>query len=97
MATTSTNAELMSLKNIGISSANILHAIGINTYDDLHRVGAVNAYCKIKQRGIPASKVMLYALYGALTDMHWNDLAPELKESLVNEAEARESVAESAH
>ena len=83
-------SELLDCKNIGLSSANILHAVGINTREDLHRVGAVEAYCKIKQRGIPVSKVMLYALQGALLDSHWNDLDPALKTSLVEEAEARQ-------
>lgn len=83
-------SELLDCKNIGLSSANILQAIGISTRDDLHRVGAVEAYCKIKQRGIPVSKVMLYALQGALLDAHWNDLEPSLKTSLVEEAEARQ-------
>jgi len=30
---------------------------------------------------------MLYALQGALMDVHWNDLSPELKAQLVEEAE----------
>ena len=84
-------SELLGCKNIGISSANILHAVGINTLNDLDRVGAVEAYCKIKARGIPVSKVMLYALQGALLNAHWNDLDPNMKTSLVEEAEARQA------
>ena len=40
----------------------------------------------IKARGIHVSKVMLYALQGALMDVHWNDLPPDLKARLVSEA-----------
>ena len=38
---------------------------------------------------------MLYALQGALMDVHWNDLAPDLKARLVLEAELTLLAAES--
>jgi len=79
-------ADLLGLKNLGMASVNILHAIGIHSYDELSKVGSVQAYCRIKARGIHVSKVMLYALQGALMDVHWNDLSPELKEQLVEQA-----------
>jgi len=69
-----------------MASVNILHAIGINTYNDLKEIGSVEAYRRIKGRGINVSKVMLYALEGALLDLHWNELALDLKEQLVQEA-----------
>jgi len=69
-----------------MASVNILHAIGINTYIDLKEIGSVEAYRRIKGRGINVSKVMLYALEGALLDLHWNELALDLKEQLVQEA-----------
>ena len=84
---TTQNSELLGLKNLGMASVNILHAIGVNSYNDLSEVGAVEAYCRIKSRGINVSKVMLYALQGALMDVHWNDLSPELKAQLVEEAD----------
>lgn len=82
------NQELLQLKNLGMASVNILHAIGINTYADLQRVGAVEAYRRIKARDINVSKVMLYALQGALMNVHWNDLSPDLKAKLVQDAES---------
>lgn len=84
---TSNNGELLGLKNLGTASVNILHAVGVNSYDDLSQIGAVETYRRIKARGIHVSKVMLYALQGALMDVHWNDLSPELKAQLVAEAE----------
>ncbi len=84
---TSTTGDLLGRKNLGMASVNILHAVGVNTYEDLSKVGAVEAYCRIKARGIHVSKVMLYALQGALMDVHWNDLSPDLKAQLVAEAE----------
>jgi DNA transformation protein and related proteins len=83
------NQELLQLKNLGMASVNILHAIGINTYADLQKVGAVEAYRRIRSRDINVSKVMLYALQGALMNVHWNDLPPDLKAKLVLEAEEK--------
>ncbi len=84
---TISHSELLQLKNLGMASVNILHAVGINTCSELHRTGAVGAYRKIKARHINVSKVMLYALQGALMNVHWNDLPQDLKAQLVAEAE----------
>jgi len=92
---TANTSELLELKNLGMASVNILQAIGINSYQDLQKMGAVEAYKRIKARGIHVSKVMLYALQGALMDVHWNDLSPDLKAQLVEEAEQQASEAHS--
>lgn len=84
---TASHSELLQLKNLGMATVNILHAIGINSYTELRDIGAVEAYRRIKARDINVSKVMLYALQGALMDVHWNDLPPDLKQQLVAEAE----------
>ena len=84
---TAHHSELLQLKNLGMASVNILHAIGINTYADLRNIGSVEAYRRIKARDINVSKVMLYALEGALLNVHWNDLSLEVKAQLVAEAE----------
>ncbi len=84
---TASHSELLQLKNLGMATVNILHAIGINSYAELREIGAVEAYRRIKARDINVSKVMLYALQGALMDVHWNDLSPDLKQQLVAEAE----------
>jgi len=86
-------SELLELKNLGMATVNILHAIGINTYSELREIGAVEAYRRIKARDINVSKVMLYALEGALLDTHWNELPPDLKRQLVEQAE-QESLSE---
>lgn len=81
------HSELLDLKNLGSASVNILHAVGINSYHDLEKVGPVEAYKRIKNRDIHVSKVMLYALQGALLNTHWNDLAPDLKQQLLVDAD----------
>jgi DNA transformation protein and related proteins len=87
MNTTNSHTDLLARRNLGMASVNILRAVGINTYQDLAQVGAVAAYRRIKDRGIHVSKVMLYALQGALMDVHWNDISPAMKAQLVAEAE----------
>jgi DNA transformation protein and related proteins len=82
-------SDLLQLKNLGVASVNILRAVGISSYTDLQTIGAVEAYCRIKHRGINVSKVMLYALEGALMDVHWKELEPTLKQGLVAKAEER--------
>ncbi len=80
-------SDLLELKNLGNTSIHWLHTIGVNSLADLQNKGAVAAYNEIRQRGIRVSKVLLYALHGALTDTHWNDLDEQTKQSLVEEAE----------
>lgn len=91
---TSSHSELLQLKNLGMASVNILQAIGIRSYEDLKAIGSVQAYIKIKARGINVSKVMLYALEGALLDQHWNDLDADHKQRLVDAAAASNTAAE---
>ena len=74
--------ELQDLKNLGKTSAQWLHAVGIHNPTDLRRHGAVSAYQAVKARGFRASKVLLYAIEGALLNIHWNQLSPGLKEEL---------------
>jgi DNA transformation protein and related proteins len=85
-------SDLLQLKNLGLASVNILRAIGVSSYEDLKNIGSVEAYKRIKERGINVSKVMLYALEGALLNVHWKDIDPEHKARLVAQAENSESV-----
>ncbi|WP_252274581.1 TfoX/Sxy family protein [Pseudomonas subflava] len=76
------NDELQHLKNLGKTSAQWLHAVGIHSANDLRRLGSVDAYRAVRARGFRASKVLMYAIEGALLDVHWNDLPPGLKAQL---------------
>ena len=64
------NDELQHLKNLGKTSAQWLHAVGIHSASDLRRLGAVGAYQAVKSRGFRASKVLLYAIEGALLSIN---------------------------
>lgn len=80
------DSELLELKNLGNTTIHWLKTIGIHNKEDLQRKGAVAAYLEIKQRGIRVSKVLLYALHGALVDTPWNDLDQNTKDKLLSEA-----------
>ncbi len=87
--------DLVALKNLGSTSVNWLLTIGIHNGDDLARIGAVEAYNRIRQRGIKVSKVLLYSLHCALLDMHWTQLDDIEKQRLLDDAQRNlsESVA----
>ncbi|MDP3814167.1 TfoX/Sxy family protein [Pseudomonas sp.] len=74
--------ELQHMKNLGKTSAQWLHAAGIHSANDLRRLGAVSAYRAVRARGFRVSKVLLYAIEGALLDVHWNELPPAHKAAL---------------
>lgn len=77
--------DLIELKNLGKTSVQWLNAVGIRTLEQLHEVGAVVAYCKVRDRGFKVSKVLLYAIEGALIGAHWNELDCEHKQRLLSE------------
>ncbi|MEE8057539.1 MAG: TfoX/Sxy family protein [Pseudomonadales bacterium] len=79
--------DLLELKNLGNTSIHWLGTIGIHNVEDLKDKGAVEAYAEIKQRGIRVSKVLLYALHGAMNDTYWNELDEITKQQLVEQAD----------
>ena len=80
--------DLQDLKNLGKTSVQWLHAVGIHNAGDLQRHGAVSAYQAVKLRGFRASRVLLYAIEGALLNVHWNELSPSIKAQLNQQLEA---------
>lgn len=77
------------LKNIGPRSAAWLRAAGIHTRADLEAIGPVFAYKVLKfQRPREVTRMLLYALQGAVDDVHMGELSPETKARLVREAQA---------
>ena len=79
------------IRNVGPKSAAWLRQVGVRTQDDLVRLGAVEAFMKVKRAGFRPSLNLLYALEGALADCHWADLPDERKTALVLAAEAAEA------
>lgn len=74
---------IASLKNLGEKSARWLAAVGISDEASLRKLGATEAYRRVKA-AFPreVSAVLLYALHGALSNTHWNDFPAEVKEQM---------------
>lgn len=90
--------SLIELRNLGPSSVNMLKAIDIHTPEELRAIGSVQAYRRIRHRGMQVSHSLLYAIEGALLDIPWQDLDPAIKVQLVQMADRidREEAAASA-
>ncbi len=71
------------IKNMGPKSRVWLHEIGIDTLEDLEAIGAVEAYRRLKaSRPTEVSLNALWGLQGALLNIHWNALPPDMKADL---------------
>ena len=86
----SQDTPIEKLKNIGPKSAEWLREIGVLTRGDLERNGAILTYKILQHRYKGINILMLYSLYGALHDKHWNGLSPEEKSDL--QAAAKEDI-----
>ena len=78
------------MRNIGKVSETWLNEVGIYTRADLENIGAVEAYRLVQARGHNASLNLVYAVQGAIMDLHWTDLPFELKDQLKKEVEQNE-------
>ena len=81
-------SDLSSLKNIGPTIQKRLQGIGINTKDDLKRIGPVLVYQKIQSKN-PGKTIpvcyYLYSLQGALEGKHWDDISQKKKQKLLDQ------------
>ena len=79
---------MTAIKNMGPKSRVWLHEIGIDTLEDLEATGAVEVYRRLKaSRPTEVSLNMLWGLQGALLDIHWNMITPEMKAELKAQVE----------
>ena len=76
------------LKNIGPVSLGWLREAGIRSRADLIRLGAVQAYLRIKTHQSRASLNLLWALAGAERGLRWNRLPDDARERLLLELDA---------
>lgn len=80
------------LKNVGAKTELWLREIGVNGYHDLNRIGSVEVYRRLKSSYPDKINLLaLYALEAALWNIHWLELAPEIKEQLKHEAHFAET------
>ncbi|MDX1522154.1 MAG: TfoX/Sxy family protein, partial [Anaerolineae bacterium] len=75
-------SEIANLKNLGPTSERWLNDIGIYTRRELVALGPVSAYQRLKAAGYNVSLNLVYAIQGAIMDLHWTDLPLALREEL---------------
>ena len=80
------NTPVAQLRNLGPKTAQWLHEIGISTRQELIKTGPIMAYKILKHQRKDVSIVLLFALYGAIHDYHWNEIPAGIKEQLKKEA-----------
>ena len=75
------------MKNLGPKSSQWLASIGVHSLEDVAKLGVVETYKRVKA-AYPekVSLNMLYGLQAALLDIPWNELPPDIKAQLRNEA-----------
>ena len=82
------NEKLSNLKNIGPKSESLLNQVGIYSVEDLDAIGVVSAWKRVREIEPSASLVGLYALQGALMNIHWHDVPQDIKDDLLRQWEA---------
>ncbi|WP_426336469.1 TfoX/Sxy family protein [Pseudoduganella sp. R-31] len=63
------------LEGLGPKTAEMLTRAGIATAENLRTLGSVQVFVIVKLSGEPVSLNLLWALEGALTGRHWQDVA----------------------
>ena len=74
---------LEKMRNLGPIIAGRLRTIGIETPDELRRLGAIEAYVRLKRTfRVETTHAQLYALHGAVNDVRWYVLPEEARAAL---------------
>lgn len=78
--------RIAGVRNLGPKSVGRLVEVGIRDPDTLRRFGAAAAYHRVKSR-FPndTSLNLLWAIQGALMEIHWLDVPDEIKQQLRDE------------
>jgi DNA transformation protein and related proteins len=83
-------AILERMKNLGPIIAGRLREVGIETPDELRKMGAIEAYVRLKRTfRVETTHAQLYALHGAVTDVRWYALPEEARAALRDAAARR--------
>ncbi len=86
--------NIADLPNLGPRSQRMLERTGIRTVAQLRALGAVRAYVQVKLANKDASLNLLWAMEGALTGQHWQDVAKRERLRLLLELEDAQSAGE---
>ena len=81
--------RIASLKNLGPKSAERIFAVGIDSPDEIRELGAAEVFHRVKSKFPDSTSLnLLWALQGALMEVHWHDVPDEIKQQLLVEAES---------
>jgi len=78
------SASLTALKNLGPRTAGWLTEVGVADAQALRRLGAPEAFRRLRATFPQVSWLALYALHGALADVHWNTFPAAVKRQMRN-------------
>lgn len=70
------------LRNLGPQSQKWLAEIGIETREEIEKLGSVEVYRLLKEKGYPVSLNLAYAIEAMLADLDWKKLPPDVKAEL---------------
>lgn len=79
--------NIADLPNFGPKSQQMLARAGIRTVEQLRELGAVRAYAQVKRAGNGVSLNLLWAMEGALSGRHWQEVAKHDRLRLLLELE----------
>lgn len=75
--------KIKDAKNLGIRCEKWCAEIHVHTLEDLEKMGIYNAWVQIKLlHSSSVNVILLYAFWGALHDMHWHMVPPEIKKEM---------------
>ncbi|MFO7789317.1 MAG: TfoX/Sxy family protein [Bacteroidota bacterium] len=74
--------KLSEALNIGKVLELKLESVGIDSLEELKKVGAENAFAKVKQIDKNAGRSILFAMDGAVQGVKWHEIPEERKEKL---------------
>ena len=90
MAQAKADDTVQSMIGIGSKSAKWLEEVGITSASQVRKLGAVECYARVLGQGtFSANLNLLWALQGAIEDMHWTLIDPKQRTTLQAELTQR--------
>ena len=75
-------------RNLGPVSMKWLEAVGVDTLADIEDLGPVEVYLRVEDAGFVPGKNLLWSLQGAVLDLSWSEIPPDMKRQLERDIDA---------
>lgn len=82
-----TPRKIADLPNLGPKSQAMLQSAGLHSVDQIRELGAVASYLAVKKLNKHASLNLLWALEGAISGRHWQEVAKHDRLHLLTQLE----------